>query len=130
MATIIANREVDLDGNRHLPGQTRVLAAIMCDSDENPPHPVKLTKAYEIGKYEVTQAQWQAVMMGTNRSRFKGDDLPVENVSFVDVQQFLERMNAKNDGYKYRLPTEAEWEYAARAGTTGPNTGPIADVGW
>jgi len=101
-----------------------------CDPDENPLHPVKLTKPYEIGKYEVTQAQWLAVMMGRNPSRFKGDDLPVENVSWLDAQQFLEKLNSRNDGYRYRLPTEAEWEYAARAGTTGPNTGPISDVAW
>jgi formylglycine-generating enzyme required for sulfatase activity len=101
-----------------------------CDSDENPQHPVKITKSFEIGKYEVTQAQWVAVMMGRNPSLFKGDDLPVENISWLDVQQFLSRLNARNDGYLYRMPTEAEWEYAARAGTTGPNTGPVDDVAW
>ena len=101
-----------------------------CDPDENPAHPVKLTKSFEIGKFEVTQAQWLAVMGAPNRSRFKGDNLPVENVSWLDVQQFLNRMNERNDGYHYRMPTEAEWEYAARAGTTGPNTGLVGEVAW
>jgi len=90
-----------------------------CDDEEKPAHRVRITKPFELGKYEVTQAQWQAVM-GTNPSRYKGELRPVESVSWIDIQEFLNRMNAKNDGYKYRLPTEAEWEYAARAGTTTP----------
>jgi len=65
----------------------------------------------------VTQAQWQAVM-GDNPSRFKGDTLPVEQVSWKDVQKFTQFLNAREGDTKYRLPTEAEWEYAARAGTT------------
>jgi formylglycine-generating enzyme required for sulfatase activity len=89
-----------------------------CDADENPAHRVQITKAFEIGKYEVMQSQWQAVM-GSNPSTVKGDNRPVETVSKNDAHDFLARLNAKNDGYKYRLPTEAEWEYAARAGTTG-----------
>ena len=89
-----------------------------CKADEKPAHRVQITKAFEIGKYEVTQAQWQAVM-GSNPSTIKGDDHPVETVSKNDAHDFLARLNARNDGYKYRLPTEAEWEYAARAGTTG-----------
>jgi formylglycine-generating enzyme required for sulfatase activity len=89
-----------------------------CDADENPAHRVQITKSFEIGKYEVTQSQWQAVM-GSNPSTIKGDNRPVETVSKNDAHDFLARLNAKNDGYKYRLPTEAEWEYAARAGTTG-----------
>jgi len=86
-----------------------------CYGDEKPPHRVKV-KSFRIGKYEVTQAQWQAVI-GENPARFKGDDRPVETVSWGDIQDFLKRLNAGNTGKPYRLPTEAEWEYAARAGT-------------
>jgi len=74
---------------------------------------------FEIGKYEVTQGQWQAVM-DNNPSYFKGESLPVETVSWDDVQQFIVKLNQMS-GKTYRLPTEAEWEYAARAGT-GTNT--------
>jgi len=87
----------------------------VCDADEKPAHKVQLTKAFELGKYEVTQAQWTAIM-GSNPSANKGDDRPVEMVSKDDAHGFLAKLNARNDGYKYRLPTEAEWEYAARAG--------------
>lgn len=100
-----------------------------CTAEEKPTHHVQLTKAFEIGKYEVTQAQWQAVM-GSNPSTIKGDDHPVETVAKEEVHDFLAKLNARNDGYKYRLPTEAEWEYAARAGTTGPLTGSLDEVAW
>jgi formylglycine-generating enzyme required for sulfatase activity len=73
-----------------------------------------------MGKYEVTQEQWQAVM-GENPSNFKGDRLPVESVSWEEVKEYCRRLNAKlglTEADGYRLPTEAEWEYAARAGTT------------
>ena len=100
-----------------------------CDDNEEQPHRVQITKPFEMGKYEVTQAQWQSVM-GTNPSRFLGADLPVELVSWNDVQQFLQRLNAKKDGHRYRLPTEAEWEYAARAGTTGAYAGPLDQMAW
>jgi formylglycine-generating enzyme required for sulfatase activity len=99
-----------------------------CTSEEKPAHRVQLTKPFEIGKFEVTQAQWQAVM-GSNPSANKGDNRPVENVSRNDAHDFIARLNAKNDGYKYRLPTEAEWEYAARAGTTGAPAS-LDDVAW
>lgn len=87
-----------------------------CGSDETPPHKVQL-RGFELGKTEVTQAQWQAVM-GSNPSRFKdcGDTCPVEQVSWDDVQTFIQKLNAQT-GKSYRLPSEAEWEYAARAGS-------------
>jgi formylglycine-generating enzyme required for sulfatase activity len=88
-----------------------------CGSDERPRHAVQITKPFEMGKTEVTQKQYQAIV-GSDPSQYTGDNLPVEQVSFEDVQAFLTKLNAKNDGYLYRLPTEAEWEYAARAGTT------------
>ena len=86
--------------------------------DEKPSHPVVISKAFYLGKYEVTQAQWQEVM-GTNPSHFKGDpNRPVERVSWKMVQEFINKLNAKEGHNLYRLPTEAEWEYAARAGST------------
>jgi len=86
--------------------------------DEKPVHQVTIAEPFYMGKYEVTQAQWQAVM-GTNPSHFKGDNSPVESVSWNDAQEFIRKLNETNDGYVYRLPSEAEWEYACRAGTTG-----------
>jgi len=100
--------------------------------DEKPEHEVCLSDFY-LGKFEVTQKQWQSVM-GTNPSKFKecGPDCPVESVSWQDIQDFLKRLNKKN-GTRYRLPTEAEWEYAARSGGkkekfAGGNT--LAPLGW
>ena len=86
------------------------------DTDEKPIHPVNI-KQFAIGKTEVTQAQWQAAM-GSNPSRYAncGPACPVEQVSWDDVQQFIKKLNAKT-GRIYRLPSEAEWEYAARAGS-------------
>ena len=101
--------------------------------DEKPVHRVTLTNNYYVGKYEVTQALWQAVM-GSNPSKFKGADLPVEQVSWNDCQDFVSKLNAMT-GKRFRLPTEAEWEYAARGGKksrgyqySGSNT--LGDVAW
>ena len=98
-----------------------------------PAHQVTLTNDFYIGKYEVTQALWQAVM-GNNPSEFKGNDLPVENVSWYDCQDFISKLNAIT-GRKFRLPTEAEWEFAARGGNksrgylySGSNK--LSDVAW
>jgi formylglycine-generating enzyme required for sulfatase activity len=100
-----------------------------CTADEKPAHRVQITRTFEIGKYEVTQSQWQAIM-GSNPSTIKGDNHPVETVSKNDVHDFLAKLNARNDGFKYRLPTEAEWEYAARAGTAGPRAAPLDEIAW
>ena len=100
---------------------------------EKPVHRVTLTNNYYIGKYEVTQALWQAVM-GSNPSGFKGDNLPVETVSWNDCLDFISKLNVMT-GKRFRLPTEAEWEYAARGGKksrgykySGSNT--LDDVAW
>jgi len=85
--------------------------------DEKPVHKVEIKQAFYLGKYEVTQKQYQAIM-GTNPSNFKGENRPVENVSWDEAQTFIKKLNKKEGGNKkYRLPTEAEWEYAARANT-------------
>ena len=101
--------------------------------DEKPVHRVTLTNNYYIGKYEVTQKLWKAVMR-SNPSYFKGDDLPVESVSWNDCQAFISKLNTLT-GKHFRLPTEAEWEYAARGGSksrgyqySGSNV--IDDVAW
>jgi len=87
--------------------------------DDERRHRVTITKAFYMQTTEVTQKQWETVM-GNNPSRFKGDNLPVEKVSWRDVQEFIEKLNRKEKTNKYRLPTESEWEYACRAGTTTP----------
>ena len=100
--------------------------------NEKPAHRVTL-RDYYIGKYEVTQEEWQAVM-GTNPSDFKGNNNPVENVSWNDCQEFVKKLNQLT-GLKFALPTEAQWEYAARGGNqskgykySGSNN--IGDVAW
>ncbi|MDR1416775.1 MAG: formylglycine-generating enzyme family protein [Prevotellaceae bacterium] len=85
-----------------------------CSNNEKPVHRVNLNDFY-ISKHEVTQAQWKA-LMGTNPSNFEGDNLPIENVSWDDAQIFIKCLNDAT-GKKFRLPTEAEWEYSARGGS-------------
>jgi len=96
---------------------------------ESPVHPVRITRPFYMGKYEVTQDAWRRVM-GENPSRFKGDGNPADSVSWNDSQAFLEKA-----GNGLRLPTEAQWEYACRAGTRtaycfGDDPGPLGDYGW
>ena len=103
------------------------------DSDETPTHQVTLTNDYYIGKTEVTQALWMAVM-GHNPSRFKGDNLPVENVDWRDCQEFISELNSLT-GQNFRLPTEAEWEFAARGGNNSNHyqysgSNELGDVAW
>ena len=86
------------------------------NSDESPVHKVTISNPYYIGKYEVTQAQYVA-LMGNNPSKFKGRNLPVDSVTWPEAVEFCKKL-CEMTGYKYRLPTEAEWEYACRANTT------------
>ena len=101
--------------------------------EEKPVHQVTLTNDYYMGKYEVTQALWQTVM-GRNPSEYKGVNLPVEHVSWKDCQKFISKLNSMT-GRKFRLPTEAEWEYAARGGKKSrgyqySGSSNISDVAW
>jgi formylglycine-generating enzyme required for sulfatase activity len=102
-------------------------------TDERPVHRVTLTRDYLLQTTEVTQGQWRAVM-GTNPSYHQdcGDTCPAEQVSYDDVQAFLRELNRRDPGKGYRLPTEAEWEYAARAGTTEVfwGAGQLDAMGW
>jgi len=108
-----------------------------CDNDKENPVRSVTVKDFYIGKYEMTQKLWTKVMNGYNPSRFKGDDLPVERVSWQDIQEFLSRLNSATptNGKRYRLPTEAEWEYAARGGTSGKSYlfaggNNLGNIGW
>jgi formylglycine-generating enzyme required for sulfatase activity len=101
-----------------IPAGTFMMGSNDDETDERPVHQVNISRPFYLGKYEVTQAQWQSVM-GNNPSLFHGDSkLPVEQVWWTDVREFIHKLNAMEGGNKYRLPTEAEWEYAARAGST------------
>ena len=98
--------------------------------DEKPVHTVRISKTFWLGKTEVTQALWQAVM-GSNPSDFdKGDTYPVETVSWDDCRSFITKLNEMFGGNAFRLPTEAEWEYACRAGTTEDRYGSLDAIAW
>lgn len=100
-----------------IPAGTFQMGSNEGEANEKPLHTVRISRSFYLGQYEVTQEQW-TVMMGSNPSLFKGETYPVENVSWDDVQAFIKRLNIRENGIQYRLPSEAEWEYAARAGTT------------
>lgn len=97
--------------------------------DETPQHQVTISKSFEMQTTEVTQSQW-ATVMGTKPSYFEGSDHPVEMVSWYDTLEFIAKLNATRDGYLYRLPTEAEWEYAARAGNTSTYPENLDSIAW
>jgi formylglycine-generating enzyme required for sulfatase activity len=104
------------------------------DKNEGPVHHVKIPDAFYMGRYEVTQKQWREVM-GNYPSTFKGGELPVEQVSWNDVQEFIRKLNENEHVNKYGLPTEAQWEYAARAGASmmysfGDNESNLGDYAW
>ncbi|MCP4219931.1 MAG: formylglycine-generating enzyme family protein [bacterium] len=104
------------------------------DDDELPRHNVTLSEGFYLGKFEVTQEQWKKVM-GSNPSTFRGDRLPVENVSWLEVRAFIKKLNDAPGTETYSLPTEAEWEYACKAGSTeryffGRNRHKLHAYGW
>jgi formylglycine-generating enzyme required for sulfatase activity len=99
------------------------------ESHEQPAHTVTISQPFSIATTEVTQAQWKAVI-GTSPSKFQGDDLPVERVSWNDAQMFIRKLNTMEATAQYRLPTEAEWEYACRAGTAWDLRGELDSVAW
>jgi formylglycine-generating enzyme required for sulfatase activity len=108
----------------------------VASGDEKPQHRVRITKPFYLGKYLVTQEQWEAVM-GSNPGHFKGPKNPVETVSWDDCQAFLGKLNAKKgwQASKFVLPTEAQWEYACRAGSTtrycfGDDESVLAEYAW
>ena len=131
-----------LESNPHLPGAALEFVKIpagefMMGSEngapnEKPVHRVRITKGFEMSTYEVTQAQWKAVMGAALNpdTRPGADGYPVVGPTFLDAQRFVKALNAKSDGTTYRLPTEAEWEYAARAGSTGDSAEPLDQIAW
>jgi formylglycine-generating enzyme required for sulfatase activity len=101
------------------------------DDDEKPAHCVTISQPFYLGKYPVTQAQWEA-MMGNNPSHFSGHPTwPVDGVSWNDAHAFLRKLDEREGGRDYRLPTEAQWEYACRAGTETPRYHPdVNAIAW
>jgi formylglycine-generating enzyme required for sulfatase activity len=112
-----------------IPAGTFMMGSNKSDA-EKPVHEVTFQEGFYMGKYEVTQAQYRAVT-GTNPSANKGcDECPVEVVGWNDVQGFIRRLNGMRGRFTYKLPSEAEWEYACRAGTTGDYAGNLDAMAW
>jgi formylglycine-generating enzyme required for sulfatase activity len=100
-----------------IPAGSFMMGSDKGEANEKPVHKVTLTQPFYMGKFAVTQEQWQAVM-GENPAEFVGPTNPVEEVSWDDCQEFLQALSKKVPGKTFDLPTEAQWEYACRAGTT------------
>ena len=113
----------------YVPSGGFVMGSDKGGADERPARRVTIRKGFYMGRYEVTQAQWRTVM-GENPSNFKGDDLPVEQVSWADAQAFIKKLNERGDPFVYRLPSEAEWEYACHAQMTGESMGDLNVLAW
>jgi formylglycine-generating enzyme required for sulfatase activity len=129
-------------GFARIPAGEFSMGSTVGNPDELPVRRVKIAKPFEMSKYEITQAQWNAIMSNPhegsfnttgsvghiNPSQFEGDARPVDNVSWEQVQVFINVLNKRDPKHTYRLPTEAEWEYAARAGSKNdtPDPDPIA----
>jgi len=129
LARKLKDKITTLSGETSLSGRPKTYSNPKIELVSIPPGGKVKSRLY-VGKYPVTQAQWQAVM-GDNPSFFKtcGGNCPVEQVSWNDAQAFITRLNLLKDGFRYRLPSEAEWEYAYRGGTTGFMYGE-GDIGW
>jgi formylglycine-generating enzyme required for sulfatase activity len=134
---ILQPGEIELE-MRLVPAGQFIMGSTNGDEDEQPVHEVIISKPFFLGQYEVTQAQWEAVM-GNNPSLFKikkRGHRPVERVSWEEASDFCEKMNdlCKNvlpAGYRFDLPTEAQWEYACRSGSTGDYSGDsIDEIAW
>lgn len=113
----------------YIPSGSFVMGSNTGGADERPARRVSIRRGFYMGRYEITQAQWRAVM-GDNPSNFKGEDLPVEQVSWTDAQAFVRKLNERGDPFTYRLPTEAEWEYSCHGQMTGESMGDLNAIAW
>ncbi|MBC7931574.1 MAG: SUMF1/EgtB/PvdO family nonheme iron enzyme [Rubrivivax sp.] len=125
----------------YLPSGEFMMGSENGEVDEKPVRRVVIREGFYVGRYEVTQAQWRALMGTTIKQQRdkagsdaplagEGDDYPMYYVNWEDAQEFVKKLNAQNDAFVYRLPSEAEWEYACRAGTTEDNVANLGSVAW
>jgi formylglycine-generating enzyme required for sulfatase activity len=132
---------LDGSGFVKIPAGEFLMGSTAGNADERPPRRVRISRPFEMSKYEVTQAQWETATksghlsaararLHTNPSHFKGAALPVENVTWRDVLEFTAILNARDPHHDYRLPTEAEWEYAAKSGSDRELSQSLDAVGW
>ena len=139
---------IEGDGMVRIPAGEFLMGSAHGNADEDPVHRVRISLDFEMGKFEVTQAQWEAVMTDAHAkpdaklvnpqgavvsrtpSHFQGRFQPVENVSWDDIALFLFRLNTRDPKHTYRLPTEAEWEYACKAGRPEENAASLDARAW